>query len=689
MNQRVEIKIAIVGDAESGKETFNKMMFLTNDSKIRVDPLSKISEIFMETDAINFKLGTQKIIEECTKQNNLIMKQTQINEITDLRKNGIQPFFYRHTPRVNGLINYDDPNTLINKNILLTFYSIRKNCVDFTKEIDAANVIIYIIDLKKDLSESNYFSYFADIISKSNGKKYLITLVNKCDDLNENGEFPSTSENSKIIENINKFIKEYANKSGQPQNLFPAIPISLKYASVFRNIMLNKDYELLPDDQILIANQFGIKKELINRDQIKNKYKYYLKCTGFSNFRQSLLDVLNRKFTQMIDDNFNSDIENTLQLLNKYETINNSPVKALTEFIDGLEIMKNKSVRLTKIFKKDYIENVINLSKKFLNIVKNICNSDAEINLIDRIKNMFRDYSEVVIAADLVKNELHNRWIQKVNVEIYSDNMTIEMYYPNKIQPMFDVLINSSMSREESVKLAKRICKMYVQDTKNFSKNKKYLTMLYNFYFTENETNKLIMMFDEIKSMLPFEEYKNNLIQLFLTKLIIVQTIIENSSCISNECINECIMYCNSLKYYLSENIHKKYDYLFTLISDICINVISKHNKPINQINYISENIDSIINFKFGSSINLDKFVIKMIKKTNYQAVIADDQFDSDEDSDIDVYGESNDFTFTNDDFADSNDEDENDFDEINTPVHKFKKSQTKKSGNKKRLVEV
>jgi hypothetical protein len=63
----------------------------------------------------------------------------------------------------------------------------------------------------------------------------------------------------------------------------------------------------------------------------------------------------------------------------------------------------------------------------------------------------------------------------------------------------------------------------------------------------------------------------------------------------------------------------------------------------------ISYNIESIIDFKYDN-IYLEKFIIKMIKKTNYQAAIADDMVDSNADSDIDIYDE--DFVRENVDFA-------------------------------------
>src|SRR5271154_1988604 len=107
MHSRIEIKIAVLGEPNAGRETFNKMMFLSDTGKVRIDPLSKLAEMYMEIDPVNFKIGSNKIKHECDEHNNQILKLKEINSLDSLRKNNLQPMFYRHIPRIIGLFTYD------------------------------------------------------------------------------------------------------------------------------------------------------------------------------------------------------------------------------------------------------------------------------------------------------------------------------------------------------------------------------------------------------------------------------------------------------------------------------------------------------------------------------------------------------------------------------------------------------
>lgn len=108
MNTRIDIKIAIVGEPNSGKETFAKMLFLDNEPKIRVNPLSTLAEVFWEIDPINFQNSSKKIVEMCKTHNTILMRQSEIKSIQDLRNKNVDPFFYRYTERIRDLINYSN-----------------------------------------------------------------------------------------------------------------------------------------------------------------------------------------------------------------------------------------------------------------------------------------------------------------------------------------------------------------------------------------------------------------------------------------------------------------------------------------------------------------------------------------------------------------------------------------------------
>ena len=139
---------------------------------------------------------------------------------------------------------------------------------------------------------------------------------------------------------------------------------------------------------------------------------------------------------------------------------------------------------------------------------------------------------------------------------------------------------------------------------------------------------------------------------------MIVEKCISLKNYLDNQIINKLITYCNSVRYCLSDNIKRKYDFLFNNISDICANFMHKLDGSMH-LAYLSNNLDSIIDFKTDSIVRLEKFIINKINKNSYRDSISEDQNDSDNDSDVDIYLDKN-FIFTKDDL-------ESDSDNINT----------------------
>lgn len=669
MNSRIEIRIAILGEPKAGKETFAKMLFLDNPSKIRIDPLSKLAEMYMEIDPINFQHSSKKIMEECKDHYNLLMKQTQMKDPKQLRENKIDPIFYKHTPRVRGLIDYSDISQYINRNVLLTFYFIGNNYLDFENEIEMANILVYIVDINTIFDvNSNLFQYLVGSI-KNNTNKYMITIVNKCDNLNSNGEFdmlannknnsidllfsnsPAATEANRIIL-VDETLREVAQQYNIHANLSPPIPMSCKYACIYRQINFSIPCELSHDDRLFIANQYVVKKDFVQKDIQRFSNKYF-KRSGYTAFQDYLLDILSSKYKNMVDHNYGLEVKR----------LDPSLYTTTDEFIMTLINIKNKSLRLTKIFKKNYDDNVTNIIKNLLNTIAQ--STDPNLALVDTIKDIYNDNKEIISLIASIKGSIYGKIIENTTNKLYAKEITPDIFMPTNVHILFDKLFNSYPPRDQITRLAIHICELYSFRARMFlsDQNKNYFDMLYNTYFEQSESKKLMSMLNEIKSMMKFDSYKIYLIQIFLTKLMVVEKCVENKATIGLEKMEEIVSYCKSLKYHLSDNNHRKYDYLFNNISDVCTQAIF-NLAGIHQLNYISKHVESIINFKPDRVIDLDKFIVKMIKKTNYQAVVADDENDSDEDSDVDIYGEEdndddddNNFKFTKDDLVESDNE--------------------------------
>jgi hypothetical protein len=628
MNNRIEIKIVVVGEADSGKETFAKMLFLDNVSKNRIDPLSKLSEMYIEIDPLNFQTTSKKIIEECDKNNNLIMQQNEISNIRQLRDAGIEPLFYKHIKRIRDLINYNNKGISqeihihMNKNIFLTFYFIGNNYLEFEKEINCANIMIYITDIMKFQNKSMLFDYLVGIIGKSGNEKYMLTLINKSDILNSNDKYNILDIFNQKIKEILTLNAETTNEHNIHQYMLLPIVLTFKYAHIYRQITHKNNIDICPSDKIFISDTFMVKKENIFKDIQQNELKY-LRHSGFIAFNDLLSDILNTKSKSMVDHNFKRDLEFLEELFSV----------SRHEFLLGFITLRNKANNLGKIFKKDYHSNIIKLSIKCLKKISLL--SDPEIDIIDKIKEYYGNDKNLKAQIDIVYGKI----ITSVTERLYRTDITEDIFLPSKIHIFFDKICDLCPPKEEIKKLSVHICELYsIKARQILLSTQPNVDLLFSTYFSPIESTKMMSMFNEIKSMISFEVFKTYLLQILLTKLMVAEKCINYDN--NKEITDKIITYCRSIKYYLLNNSNKQYHFLFNNICDICTNMLYRLN-GFYQILHISENIDFITNFRPDQIIKFDKFIIKTIKKNSYQSSIADDGNDSNEDSDTDIYDDN------------------------------------------------
>lgn len=682
MNTRTEIKIAIVGNESVGKEMFSKMLFLENPSKIKVDPLSKIAEMFLEIDTLNFQKSSKKIIDACKQQNNIILQQTKIISVSDLRKNNISPLFYRHTNRIKdfAIQTKEAKGPCLNKNILLTFYVIGRNYEEFITEIKNSNILIYLTDYSnKDFDkETDLFKLLVKIVKESSDKKYLLTIVNKCDTLNTEGEIDMSDKNYQKIINLDRLIRERANSASIHQNLLPPIVLSSKYSYIYRQIIYSGLQEIDITEKTFISEAFNVKKEHVIKDIQKNPTKYLKRC-GFTNFRDILSDILNTNYRAMVDANFDAELK-------ELETL----MTVETKFIEKLSIAQTRSNRLARIFKKDYQNKINDKIKIFLNRILELQNPDLDV--LDTLQETYigsqaAGYIEIEDMLTKVRTQVNAKIITSLTNSLYNSPITEETFLPSKVHILLDKLLNVQLSKIELNQLVMHICELYGCKARNLLINARDWKMVYKSFFFYDESTKMMSMLNEIMPILHFDIYQMYLVQIMLTKLIVAEKSISNKLFTTSnvKAEDDLITYCQSLKYHLSNNSCKKYSHLFNNISDICTSIIRRLG-GIAQLTHISENLDKYIDFKPDKIINLDKFIVKTIKKNSYRAHIAEDEADSGEDSDVDIYGDGyqySDFEFTKDGMSSDNDTDS----EANNSA---KNKSNKKSGsNKKRIVDV
>lgn len=641
MNNRIEIKIAVVGEPGSGKETFCRMLFLDNNPKIRVDPLGNLGEIYMEIDPVNIKNNSKKIVEECKERTEYILKQNDIKDLDKLRNIGYDPFFYKYTNRVRGLVNSHEKSQHININVLVTYYFIGNNYEKFSKELDAANMIIYLVDVNNYNPESRLFGYIINLVKNSKEQKYMMTLVNKCDDINQSEEYDVNNSKHQIIAKIEGKIKTTAEQFGIQHLLSPAIPISCKYATIFRQINYGIPAEFSKEDKIFISNLLTVKKERLEKHIFRNNDRY-LKRTGFTKFRDNFINVLSGKYKIMLENNLNNELDN----------LKTMPQEDTKKFVASLSAAKNRAEKLTKILRKDFEKKASDVVTELIH--KIIYSPEPNMNLIEELKKFYYDDEEIIKVIDAMKNQMYEKFISSITKKLYSEQLTQDIFIPSKVHKIFDELYSTSLSKNETITLATHICELYGKKARTLMGTN--INLLYETYFDVQECKKIMSMLNEIKSIIKFDDYKLYLIQILITKMMVGQKYVEDMHCEEKEIPQNIISYFKSLKYYLSQQKNSNFIHLFGNLRNVCEFVIFNYDKEL-YLEYIANNIQEMISFEFEGMIEIDKFIIKMIKKINYHAAIKE-EIDSDGDSDVDIYNQdetdNTSFHFTKDDLINS-----------------------------------
>ncbi|XWV24657.1 putative ORFan [Tupanvirus deep ocean] len=682
MDTRIKINITVVGEPGAGKETFAKMLFLENVSKIRVTPLSILAEMYMEIDHINFQITSKKTIEECKQHNNLIMQQKEINSVGDLRNKGLQPMFYKNTKRIRDLINFEvnssNKNPRMSKNVLLNFYFIGNNFRDFEEEISSSNIIIYITDVNKTFKADNdLFIYISKLVKESNNKKYLLTLVNKCDNLNSNGDVDVNSQYYNNIASIDEIIRKLAQESDAHQNILPLIPISFKYAHIYRQFLYYSGADISNEDKVHLCNIFNVKPDVLVKDINKNSRKY-LKRSGFICFRDILADILNTKYKSMIDDNFEIDIQKLKKII----------IAKPDDFPKHLESFRKKALRTEKLFKKDYVQFTNPLVKFYLEKVCEIPNPN--LSGIEHLMVIYQEDNELYKHIMDTHSKIKNKFFALVTDNLYNSELCDNTFLPSQVHIIYDKFVELYPPKSDIDKFSTYICDLYSTKAKFLLSSEKHINLLFDAYFNENEYIKMMSMLNDITSKMDFDKFKIYLIQILLTKLMVVENCIKFRDSLNKHQVDTIIEYCNSLRHYLMDNTHKQYDYLFSNICDICTNIIFRLD-GFSHLQYLSDNLFNVIKHNPNRIIKFEKFIVKTIKKYNYKSLLATDQNDSDDDSDIDIDGnESSNFDFTKDDMKDvpseENDDEISDTDETKTNTTRKNK---KNKSTKTKIVDV
>lgn len=215
------------------------------------------------------------------------------------------------------------------------------NYHEFEKELDNANIIIYLVDAVNPWKEGmGMLDYLVSLIKKYDDRKYLLTVINKCDNMSLDGTYKNYSSEQKVISSVENILKQTAAKESLEKRILPPLPISSKYANIYRQIAYGLSADVTLEEKTQISSVFAVKKEIIGKDIQRNTDKYFKQC-GWLVFRNTLADILNCKYRSMVDYNFLLDVSN----------LENIPImdKQLGLYLDAIS---KKAEKLQKILKK-------------------------------------------------------------------------------------------------------------------------------------------------------------------------------------------------------------------------------------------------------------------------------------------------------------------------------------------------
>ena len=233
MHKRNSIRIGLVGCVSCGKSTLLNSICVNQYEEMKKCRTTMLPSVYMETNktTYNNKDEKQKILEmNKTNNQNIFSGDVKLSN--------------ENCKAVHNMIPKIKDFTDLPQNIYLDIYDIPGLNDAETKDIyykwiednfSELDIIIHIIDINSPLNTSDQIDILKMLIKNINDEKtkngrdvLLLTLVNKCDEMDSvgEGEFEMDEEDQQNYDNIIKTtyekIKEVTGKEGQAGNLDPA-----------------------------------------------------------------------------------------------------------------------------------------------------------------------------------------------------------------------------------------------------------------------------------------------------------------------------------------------------------------------------------------------------------------------------------------------------------------------------------
>lgn len=627
---RFAIKIGIFGAVSVGKTTFLNALFAEILSESKRKKCTLLPQVYQEVDMTN-KNKVKEIREKNKLENAKILKMLE-DKPEEFTIDICRPIFYDIEPiyrffstklhtfylDIYDLPGLDDGCISNSKDVFFKWIDLNFYLFD---------IIIFITDIDKALNQNGEIEILKLIfenIKKRNDKSiFFIPLINKCDNLDENGNLTNfendIEDNGEIIDIdedmemyeqannvLSKMIKEYGLEI---KTKF--IPLSAENAFIFRLLAKHPD-EILNKTllNILGKNEYGHRWHSMNKDK-KNKalkdiidslkkvksYDEKMKQTGFIHFKNKMEDIIiKNKYSflrnQTINEctnipninNFNEFIEYANKLIEKSKLM----LEKFNASNDDILFKKFDEYLVTyynNIYKDDRINKINHPYNIFFEIYYNLMNLDNELKMFTDL--IIKHYDKVILMeyfADHLKRCTENKNnISELSEKVllkYEINFNTFHIYDNIVM-FFNNIINGT-SKSFNIVAKEFISRL--RYSSNFTKFMDY-----------NDNIKIISCIRQ--------NYNTNdiLIDLILDKLKLLNDTFQHCDSIKQK--NNYI-YLICLKYYLKQKYSNTTDNKIIQINEAIKYVLPNYTTyelifKDGEINYLSANIDfekSILN---------------------------------------------------------------------------------------------
>ena len=456
-NTKYIIRVVVVGAVSTGKSTLINSIFTNKYSDTKIKRTTMIPQVYLETTGLSTVLLDSSIINS----RNTTINENILNNIVPLTKENCVEITHL-VSQIKDIINLHD-------NVFLEIYDLpglddsQQEAVyfDYLKDnFEKFDLVIFNIDINEALNTSGSTRILNEIITNienSKHKKYLLVVVNKCDNMNidiyDELELDD-KEQHEMYEQITNTLQSKINFTSDKLEM-KITKISALDSYIYRMLYKNPEVELDAKD----LDKFGInelgktkwkkmtceEKKLFIKDTINDNYIDNLNTCGFNNFKNNLNTLLSNKnqydihYDRLMTEikNLNmEDIDIDVGIFNDefiiYDTI--------TETINIINTFYKRYIKLTNIYKiTEKTDGIINneLFKKLEYLIVK-CYLRLQFNLKEISEKSpfifqyiieeyvldkgFKDIYE--IFANNINNDLFNITLKSVLV-IQHDNLII------------------------------------------------------------------------------------------------------------------------------------------------------------------------------------------------------------------------------------------------------------------------